>query len=201
MRLLITFLILASFAFGQQSVLVIGNHDALCLEDSIKFERTDSLPSSLHSFDAIMLFSGSTSHLSEKDVDRIVYFVESGGGLYSGAENWPLQAESNQLTHRIYKKESFGSFDVSKAEVNKENGNLELQSMEILPAGTTTVAFPMDHRLKVEAWIEDQPLILSGEIAEGRIIIDGGYSRFYCNARNDKTDTLLREFLKFLLHQ
>ena len=199
MRLIILYLFFAFSAFGQQEVLVLGNHSPLCFCDSVHFERSDSLPSTLNPYGTIMLFSGATSQLSEDDLDRIVRFVELGGGLYSGSENWPLQAESNQVTHRLYKKESFGRFETHEAEANTPSGNLHLDSLAKIPAGTTPVAFPMDHRLKVEAWVDDQPLILSGTIEKGRIIIDGGYSRFYCNQRSEYTDILLNEFLLYLL--
>lgn len=199
MRLVYIFFIISFASYSQQNILVMGNHSALCLNDSLNITRHDTLPESLEKFGAIMLFSGSTSHLSENDIDRIIIFLEFGGGLYSGAENWPLQAESNQVTHRLYKKESFGEFENHEAEVNTQIGNLNLNRMNQIPAGTSTVAFPMDPRLKVEAWIEDQPLILSGKIQKGRIIIDGGYSRFYCNQRNKNTDLIFDEILQFLL--
>ena len=71
--------------------------------------------------------------------------------------------------------------------------------MQSVPAGTTTVAFPLDYRLKVEAWINDEPLILSGESYKGKIIIDGGYSRFYCNIdKEGKNSFMLNQFIDFL---
>jgi len=199
MRLAIVLLFFSFTTFSQGEVLVLGNHSSVCIVDNNTFVMQDTLPASLGNYDAIMLFSSSVSSLSEGDIDRIVHFVELGGGLYSGSENWPLQAESNQVTHRLYKKESFGRFEQSEAEASLNEGNLKLDSIHQIPAGSTTVAFPMDHRLKVEAWIDDQPLILSGNIEKGRIIIDGGYSRFYCDQRTEITDVLFHEFLLFLL--
>jgi len=199
MRLAIVLLFFSFTTFSQGEVLVLGNHSSVCIVDNNTFVMQDTLPASLGNYDAIMLFSSSASSLSEGDIDRIVHFVELGGGLYSGSENWPLQAESNQVTHRLYKKESFGRFEQSEAEASLNEGNLKLDSIHQIPAGSTTVAFPMDHRLKVEAWIDDQPLILSGNIEKGRIIIDGGYSRFYCDQRTEITDVLFHEFLLFLL--
>ena len=67
--------------------------------------------------------------------------------------------------------------------------------METIPAGRSTVAFPMDYRLRVEAWVADQPLILSGELDAGKVIIDGGYSRFYCDQRSEVTDVLWNAIL------
>ena len=199
MRLLILFCCYSFAVYSQSNVLVLGNHSPLCIQDNIEFNKSDTLPDSLNKYGVILLFSGSTSSLSESDIERIVEFVELGGGLYSGAENWPLQAESNQLTNRLYKKESFGHYDENEAETVPSAGNLQLDLLEQVPTGSSTVAFPMDYRLKVEAWVDDQPLILSGNIEKGRIIIDGGYSRFYCNQRTELSDQLLRLFLNFLL--
>ena len=198
MRLLIFILFTSSFVFSQENqTILLGNYNSLCLNDSL-FIASDSLPESLENVQVIMLLSGSTSNLNHDDVERIVDFVENGGGLYSGAENWPMQAESNQVTHRIYKKESYGEFEKVNAQSAMPSGNLALNSMDSIPAGNTTVAFPMDYRLKVEAWVEDQPIILSGQLGKGRIIIDGGYSRFYCINRTIESDELLRIFLEFL---
>jgi hypothetical protein len=151
--------------------------------------------------DFSILFSNSTTTLSDSDVDRLIDFVEAGGGLYLGAENWPLQAESNQMTKRLYLKESFGEYQADDAEISASKGNLELDSLDNVPAGSTTVAFPMDYRLRVEAWVDDQPLILSGALEKGKVIIDGGYSRFYCDQRSETTDQLFQSFMAFLLNQ
>ena len=114
-----------------------------------------------------------------------------------GAENWPLQAESNQITEKLYLKSSYGSYDQEIAD-NPPGGNLKLNELDTIPAGRSTVAFPLDYRLKVEAWVDDQPLIQSGQIGEGRIIVDGGYSRFYCDQRNNDTDSILVRFINYL---
>jgi len=135
--------------------------------------------------------------LSDSEALRVENFVRAGGGLYLGAENWPLQAESNQLTKKIYLKESFGEYDSPEAEIEQKSGNLHLE-MATIPAGRSTVAFPMDYRLRVEAWVADQPLILSGKIDEGNVIIDGGYSRFYCDQRTEITDSLWKAILVYL---
>lgn len=197
MRLIFFFLLFSSVSFSQEKkVLVLGNYSSLCLPDST-FSLADSLPESLVGFKVIMLFSSSTSNFNHLDIDRIEDFIRKGGGLYSGSDNWPLQAQSNQVTHQIYKKETFGNYQQTNAEPTRD-GNLHLQELDTIPAGETTAAFPLDYRLKVEAWVQDQPLISSGSLGEGKIIIDGGYSRFYCSHRSDSTDELLKQFLIFL---
>lgn len=180
----------------QPNLLVIGNYDRICLNDST-ITTSDTLPASLKHYDAILLFSTSTSQLKESDIDRLTTFVELGGGLYSGADNWPLQAESNQLTNHLYQKESFGQYEQVNAEYSHE-GELKLEEMKNIPAGRTTVAFPLDYRLKVEAWVADQPLISSGKLGQGRIVIDGGYSRFYCDQRSADSDQLMQKIVDFL---
>ena len=183
--------------FSQSHYLVIQKNDKVCLDSFETFVINDSLPEALSDFNAIFLFSNASSLLSNEDVERIVTYLNNGGGLYTGADNWPLQAESNQMTSRLFKKESFGNFEESNAEASKDGGNLNLKALEQIPAGRSTVAFPMDYRLRVEAWIADQPLILSGHIKQGKIIIDGGYSRFYCDGWNGNSSALLKEFLTF----
>jgi len=202
-RFYLIFIFLICFvSYGQEDryILLIGNHSTICIDDS-KVDRKTELPSSLEAYKTIFVFSTSTSTLRDKDVDRLIHFAEGGGGVYLGAENWPLQAEANQVTKRLYLKESFGEYQAEDAEIESNNGNLELDSLKNVPAGRTTVAFPMDYRLKVEAWVDDQPLILSGALEKGRVIIDGGYSRFYCDQRSDETDQLFQSFVLFLLQK
>ncbi|PHR31878.1 MAG: hypothetical protein COA38_07375 [Fluviicola sp.] len=180
-------------------VLLVGNFGSVCMEDSTVL-RTTVLPASLDSFKIICFFSNSTSSLTESEATRVEHFVRSGGGLYLGSENWPLQAESNQLTQKLYLKESFGEYDSPLAEIEQESGNLQLE-METIPAGRSTVAFPMDYRLRVEAWVADQPLILSGKVDQGKVIIDGGYSRFYCDQRSTVTDSLWKAIIAYLARE
>ena len=192
--------LLSFFGLSQQGeVLVIGNHERVCFNNCPNVDISDSLPKTLENYNAILLFSNSTSQLKENQIDQLTSFVENGGGLYTGAENWPMQAEANQITNHIFNKESYGNFSEEVAEVNEIPGNLDLKEIESIPPGTTTVAFPLDYRLCVEVWLNDQALILSGTIGKGRIIIDGGYSRFYCDQRTDVTDVLLYKILMYLL--
>lgn len=179
-----------------EHVLIVGNFDSVCLEDST-ISKVKVLPETLDSFQVICLFSNATSSLTEDEASRVENFVRSGGGLYLGSENWPLQAESNQLTKKLYLKESFGEYDSPVAEIEQKSGNLDLK-METIPAGKSTVAFPMDYRLRVEAWVSDQPLILSGNVDNGKVIIDGGYSRFYCDQRSEVTDSLWKAIIAYL---
>lgn len=189
--------LIGHFTFGQSSVLLIGNSEKICYLDQFSLAEAGNLPNDLTSFKAIYIFSNSTSQLTPADIGRILSFVENGGGLYTGSENWPLQAESRQITQEMYRKENYGEYQ--KQEANSSlNGNLNLNTITEIPAGESTVAFPLDYRLTVEAWIEDQPLILSGNYGKGRIIIDGGYSRFYCEHRTTICDELFERFKAYL---
>jgi hypothetical protein len=183
---------------SQGQYLAIQKNKNVCLDSLAMFIINDSLPDSLNNFSAIFLFSNASSLLSNEDVDRIVRYLNRGGGLYVGSDNWPLQSESNQITNRLYKKESFGNFEESIAQASLKGNNLNLKALKRIPAGNSTAAFPMDYRLKVEAWVADQPLILSGQVKKGHIIIDGGYSRFYCNVWKENSTAILNEFLQFL---
>ena len=185
-----------TFAQEPSKVLFIGNLSPICMDDSNAL-RVTKLPETLDSVAIICFFSNSTSSLSEAEASRVEEFVRSGGGLYLGAENWPLQAEANQLTKKLYLKESFGEYHAPVAQIERRCGNLDLE-MDTIPAGRSTVAFPMDYRLKVEAWVSDQPLILSGKLDDGKVIIDGGYSRFYCDQRSEITDSLWAAIIAFL---
>lgn len=197
MLLIICLIQLFSVRAQKATTIMLGNYHPVCIEDpTVKY--CDSLPEDLSEVDVIMFFSGSTSQLNENDMNRITKFLENGGGLYLGADNQPFQSEANQVTRSLYKKECFGEFEDTVAISNTDGGNLQLKEFEEIPAGKTTVAFPMDYRLKVEAWVSDEPLILSGSWEQGRVIIDGGYSRFYCNNRSGESDQLLQRFLHFL---
>lgn len=198
--ILFTLLFITFSVHTQEDLLVLGNHSSICNEKMNAGTKTDTLPQDLSSFRAIFLFSSASSRLTESEVEQLVNYVEQGGGLYMGSENWPLQAESQQMTKRMYTKESYGDFNERNA-LSSVQGNLKLDEIEKIPAGETTVAFPLDYRLTVEAWVEDQPLILSGFVEQGRIIIDGGYSRFYCQNSTEESEQLLSYFLKFLMNE
>lgn len=184
-------------SFGQVETAVFGNQSFFCPPDS-SITLLKEIPEDLSPYNSIFIFSNASSSISKYNAERLISYVKNGGGLYIGSENWPLQAEAQQLTQLIYNKEHFGEFRQELAEKSATQNNLALDKIEPLPAGNSTVAFPLDYRLKVEAWVEDQPLILSGDYGKGRIVIDGGYSRFYCDQRDDNTDLLFLEIIRYL---
>lgn len=190
-------LICAHNSFGQSKILFTGNVSKICLE-SVSYEIHSSLhfPDSINNYDVIFIFSGAQTILKDSHIESLLEFLQSGKGVYLGSENWPLQAESNQLTSLLFSKQAWGNFSQENAEFDKETGLLS--DLDTLPAGTTTVSFPLDYRLKVIAWVEDEPLIQIGETLGGQIILDGGYSRFYCDGMKDVNSSLLHQFVTFL---
>lgn len=187
-------------SFGQQNILFTGNISKFCLKsDSVTIHTSVDFPDSLFRYDAIFIFSGAQSTLSEEHVERLLEFLKSGKGLYLGSENWPLQAESNQLTNLLFSKQVWGNFSQEKAEIAEETGLLS--DIDSLAAGTTTVSFPLDYRLKVIAWVEDEPLILAGETFGGQLILDGGYSRFYCENMHAENRDVLLQFIAYLIRE
>lgn len=198
MRVTLLYIFLMNSVLSISQNLLAGNIQELCISQNHQFIISESLPENISEFSVIYLFSNATSVLTMTDCEVLIDYVEKGGGLYLGGENWPLQSEFNQMTSALYNKESYGNFSKALAEAKKNEGNLHLEQLDIIPAGTSTTAFPLDYRLTVEAWVEDQPLILSGKIGQGRIVLDGGYSRFYCKGWNDNVDAVFIKIQQFL---
>lgn len=195
-KFILILLLFSTTAFGQKKILFIGNTSNVCYNlGGMEITTRNSLPDSLTNVDALFIFSSSQSILTEKNIEQVLFFLKSGKGVYLGSENWPLQAESNQITSLLLSKQTWGNF-------KEENANSASQGIlngkETIQAGTTTVAFPLDYRLKVEAWINDEPLISTGFFLGGKIIIDGGYSRFYCSEIDIEGREILSQFIQFL---
>jgi hypothetical protein len=180
----------------QEQILLLGNTKQLCFSDStIQFVFAETLPKETSAFRTIMVFSSAHSRLSSADIDHILDFVSAGGGLYIGNENWPLQAEGSALTERLYSKSVWTAPESAKKEIS----NMGIfRDVEDFPPGSTPVVFPLDFQLQVEVWYNDEPLILSGKLGKGNLLIDGGYSRFYCNSLGEFEKEVLTIVLNFL---
>lgn len=198
-RLALIFTIFLSFKISAQNrVLFCGNTSSICcINDSIDLTFSTQFPDSLGQYDALFIFSSAESILTESNMKEILTFLEAGKGIYIGSENWPLQAESKQLTNLFYSKETWGNFTTTEATTNSKSFIADEKKID---AGNSTVAFPLDYRLKVEAWVDDEPLILSGKWLNGRVLIDGGYSRFYCTNNEQANAEMLKTFIDFLLY-
>lgn len=195
---LVFFILVANFVEGQ-NILIVGNYEPLCLP--IHGDSTNSFSDSLNllNYEGVFIFSTANSTFSDSDISRIKAYLEQGGSIYIGADNWPLNSELDQISDHLYKKRSFGNYEVVNASSENTHGNLRLNELDTLPAGKSTRAFPLDPRLKVEAWVNDEPLIQSGFVGKGRIVIDGGYSRYYCQHANEKSDLIFERILEFLI--
>lgn len=195
-----TFMIMVflwQMAEAQQIILLVGNSSKICdTIEGYKVEKKTILPSDLSDYGAILIFSTANSQLQPAHLDSLEQFLASGKGIYLGSENWPLIEESNYLTSKWYSKNTWGEFDEEKAMVSKSN-LFELD--DSIPAGKTTVSFPLDYRLSVDAWVNDEPLIQSGELLGGRIIIDGGYSRFFCETIDEEKKEILKVMIEYLI--
>lgn len=184
------------FALSQQAdVLLLGNTKKICFEEHVA-TKSDSLPQNLDSYSALFIFSNAESTLSKAELSQVKEYLEQGGNVYIGGENWPLQAEINAFTETNFNFACYGNFENKKAEASQQ-GRLNLEELEDLPAGQTTTAFPLQAEMEVEAWVNDQPLILSALIGKGKLILDGGYSRFYCELKTNQSNALLEQIFRF----
>lgn len=145
---------------------------------SVKIAQT--LPTNLEEFDAIFIFSGAVSSLNSEELDALILFVKNGKGLYCGAENEPLQQEFHQISNFLFSKSVWGTFTNQTAMV-AEKSFIASANGDAISTGETPVAVPLDIRVKVEVWVDDEPLMTSYELEQGKIVFDGGYSRFYCD--------------------
>lgn len=194
-------LILHVSLFSQHRVLVYGqNLNMRCETKPLEFEFKNELkPEELTQFSCIFIFSTVRSELSEHQLSALYDFVSNGGSLYVGADNFPFVSECNQITDAFFGKTYWGNTSNDTAVVNESQCTNQLfQHQCEIPSGKTIVTFPMDYRLKVEAWSADEPLILSAKIGKGKLVLDGGYARFK-NTVSEENCLVLTEILRFLV--
>lgn len=187
--------------YGQQKVLVYGQDLKInCETDLIQFAyKTELSSEEINQYSCIFIFSTVRSVLSEHQISALYAFVANGGSLYVGADNFPFVSECNQITDAFFGKTYWGNNSNDTAVVNESQCTNQLfQHQGEIPSGKTIVTFPMDYRLKVEAWSADEPLILSAKIGQGKLILDGGYARFK-NTVAKENCLVLTEILRFLV--
>jgi hypothetical protein len=199
--LFIQFFVIGAF-HAQSKGLVLGRNIQLPeIDSSVSLHYESLFPSdSLANYDFILIFSSSNSNLTADAISKIEAYVNEGGSLYLGAENWPFVEESNQLTQVFFGKRYWG---------NQQQNNELMRKKKLLKddsdnnqdfALQSTVTFPMDYRLKVEVWSGDEPLILSGNFGKGKIILDGGYARFNVALNQSAESKLIfNELIDFLV--
>lgn len=206
MRKWLTVLFIQSFLlsafFAQSKGLILGRKIELPATDgAIQFNYAAVFPTdSLKNFDVVLIFSSSNSCLTNESILEIEAFVNQGGSLYLGADNWPFVEESNQLTQVFFGKRYWGNQSLNRDLM--DDSKLVKSELVQRPnlADQSMVTFPMDYRLKVEVWSGDEPLILSGHFGKGKIILDGGYARFN-SAMNQSLENkqIFNEMIQFLL--
>lgn len=200
MRFIFLFLLIqCSLVQAQQNILFVGNTAPLFIEENTSFiiSTLDSIPDSIEKYDAIFIFSGAVSTLRTEQIPVLLTYVSHGNGLYCGADNYPLFEEFNEISEFIFGKKVWGNFTASKA-ILAENSFLNTTKNDSIDAGETTVAIPLDARVRVEAWIEDEPIITSLQLGKGKIVFDGGYSRFF-NGQKAENRTVFDAIVQFLL--
>ena len=194
-RILLFVLVSSTICFSQKT-LFLGNNTAIC-KDFID-EKVDTVQlNPLEDYDLIYIFSGARSVLTTNFLQELDTFLTRGKGIYIGSENWPMQSEARILTQHLFQKEFWEN--QSNLSSSGEVSDHKVIASENIDPGRSVATFPMDVRLKVEVWLGDEPLILSSEYLGGRIILDGGYSRFYCPLNNDENKVLWDEITAFLL--
>jgi hypothetical protein len=199
--LFIQFCVFEGF-LAQSKGLILGRNFPLPeIDSSVQLQYATSFPNdSLKIYDFILIFSSSNSNLNNGNIAEIQSYVNQGGNLYLGADNWPFVEESNQLTQVFFGKRYWGNQQLNNdlmiekkrlKDVTDNNQDFALQS---------TVTFPMDYRLKVEVWTGDEPLILSGNFGKGKVILDGGYARFNLALnQSGESKQIFNELIQFLV--
>jgi hypothetical protein len=199
--LIIQFCVIWGF-HAQSKGLILGRNIQLPeIDSSVSLHYESLFPAdSLANYDFILIFSSSNSNLTADAVSKIEAYVNQGGRLYLGADNWPFVEESNQLTQVFFGKRYWGN-QQQNSELMRDKKLLKDDSDKNQDfALQSTVTFPMDYRLKVEVWSGDEPLILSGNFGKGKIILDGGYARFNV-ALNQSVESkqIFNELMDFLV--
>ena len=206
MKKWLTVLFIQFCVFGgllaQSKGLILGRNFPLPeIDSSVQLQYATSFPNdSLKIYDFILIFSSSNSNLNNGNISDIQAYVNQGGNLYLGADNWPFVEESNQLTQVFFGKRYWGNQQLNKELMNKKNRTKDISEKNQYFANQSIVTFPMDYRLKVEVWSGDEPLILSGNFGKGKIILDGGYARFNL-ALNQSAESkrIFNELIEFLV--
>jgi hypothetical protein len=188
----LAFFLQAFFAQSQDTILVLGRDSIFpnLVEYPAIFKSTFS-EKILKTTRIIVVISSVQSNLSEEDVELLYNFVFQGGSMYIAAENEPFTSEANQLTQRFFFKQFQGEITdtIAKVAIPYSSNGLFRDAKDV-DAGKTVTSFPLDYRLKVELWVADNPLIMSAQFGEGRVILDGGYSRFNSLQFNSRENLL-----------
>jgi hypothetical protein len=197
MKYILFFLFFVPKFIFSQKILVYGKEIHLNdVVNSYNFTFDSIFPKkNLKEFKAILIFSSANSNLNEEDESHLENYVFEGGNLYLGADNFPFVEECNQISERLFEIKGFGCFE-NDSMIFNSNYISDFSLKENYDSGLTTLSFPMNYKMKVLAWSQDNPIILITKFGKGNVILDGGYSRFY---DLEKNKNLIVELIEVLL--
>lgn len=184
----LTFVFFSFLHNAQESILVIGNADSICWTESLIVKTQLDSSNQLEDYSLIFVFSSAITDLSESLINQLDSAVfHQGIHLYIGAENWPMQADANALTEQMFQEQFYSVDRTSKSE------------SEVLDVKESVVYFPLSFNFQPILWDQDEPVLQVGNYGKGKVMIDGGYSRFYCGNSDDSSRELLKKIMKMLL--
>ncbi len=193
--ILLLFLIFSYVShYAQEAILVVGKYDEICFDTNLNIEFGENLDQIID-FDVVLIFSGASCAIEIQHIPKIIEFISNGGSVYLGCDNWPFQAESNMILENLFSFHSWGNFDATIAQVSQVS---ELTNLKEIPSGNSVAVFPLNPNFRVDVWLYDKPLIMSGNFDKGVLVIDGGYSRFYCSNMNAIGLKFFSDLIKYL---
>lgn len=182
-----TFVFFSYLCRAQESILVLGNADSVCWDDSFNVNTHLDSSDHLEDYSVIFVFSSAISDLSDSLINQLDSAVfHQGISLYIGAENWPMQAQANALTEQMFQEQFYSVEQTSKSE------------FELHDVKESVVYFPLSFNFQPILWDQDEPVLQVGTYGKGKVMIDGGYSRFYCGNSDDDSRELFNKLMKML---
>jgi hypothetical protein len=161
-----------------------------------KVHRWTTLPPITEFNDLLMrscqfwLISGSYNVLTNDHFDMIKKFFDSGKGVYIWGDNDPYYADANKLSKNLFGAEMSGN-DIGGLTVNiqkepKKSGlvveNIINTGVDFLFEGHTIAKISDNVDLEPVMYGSANNLVVASYNKDGkRAIIDGGFTRLYCN--------------------
>jgi hypothetical protein len=133
--------------------------------------------------------SDSTAKLNSDHISVIQDFFYSGKGLYVWGDNEPFFADANTITQRLFNiamsGNDYGDKVVQKKSSSGAGGFVDhpiTTGLDFLYEGITVASFP-SHRdfTTLIHGSSGKPVAVVYEKDNKRAILDGGYTRLYCN--------------------
>jgi hypothetical protein len=188
-------LLLQNTFFSQQkdSILVFGNRHSICHLTRVKY--LDSIAELKHYEHKPFYIFSTINTITENDIAVIKAHLEKGGNLYIGLDNWPQQKEGIEILASWFQIDFFD--EGKKGLLKKGNGVLNGPD-SINSYVQSNGYFSIQPNFKIEYWSNDCPVIMSSMLGKGKLIIDAGYVRFFCENISDEDTILLKEIIRYL---